>query len=99
MPLLSSGINYRNYTGVPISVLVRLPRPPLWDSLSVQLDIRTFDLRGLGIRTSTDTEDTQTLVTMYSISVLQQMIHLAYDSVSVLFDLVVYVSMRKKICN
>ena len=50
------------YTGVPVSVLVPLPGPPLHDSLSVQLTIRTFDPSGLGIRTSTDTEATWNLV-------------------------------------
>ena len=44
------------YTGVPVSVLVPLPGPPLHDSLGVQLTIRTFDPNDLGIRTCTDTE-------------------------------------------
>ena len=43
------------YTGVPVSVLVPLPGPYLYDSLSVRLDIRTFDPNDLGIRTCTDT--------------------------------------------
>ncbi len=50
------------YTGVPISVLVRLSGPPPMDSLSVQLGIRTFDLKSLGIRTCTDTEAIMNLV-------------------------------------
>ncbi len=56
------------YTGVPISVLVRLSGPPPMDSLSIQLGIRTFDPKSLGIRTCTDTEAIRNLV--YSFLVL-----------------------------
>jgi hypothetical protein len=53
------------YTGVLISVLARLSGPPPMDSLSVQLGIRTFDPKSLGIRTCTDTEATRNLVLFF----------------------------------
>ena len=47
---------------VPVSVLVPLKGPPLNDSLSLRLTIRTFDPKGLGIRTCPDTEAAWNLV-------------------------------------
>ena len=51
-----SGAQIKKYTGVSVSLLVPLPRPPLRDSLSVQILSVQYGYRDPPASSGTDTE-------------------------------------------